>query len=169
MTWVLFKINWAIKSFFLLHSSRALVFTLGGGLCTRGVVWVVGGRGSREWRGWVLPCWLALAGSCSRQRRPCRPSPCVPSPPASQPTWPLPEITTTTSSVSTISTCLLPSSSSRQAEGNAQYQLHPSMPTAAKSSLTISMESFLLKHNRKNIWRWNVNQNITNNAGSNIL
>ena len=46
---------------------------------------------------------------------------------------------------------------------------NPLMLTAAKTSLTILKKSFRFKHNWQNIWRRNVDQNITNNSPSNIL
>ena len=47
--------------------------------------------------------------------------------------------------------------------------LNPLTLTAAKTSQTISMKSFRLKHNWQSIWRRNVDNNITNNSPSNIL
>ena len=45
---------------------------------------------------------------------------------------------------------------------------NPLMLTAAKTSLTILMKSFFLKHDWQNTWRRNADQNITNNFPSNI-
>ena len=48
------------------------------------------------------------------------------------------------------------------------FFINPLMLTAAKTSLTILMKSFFLKHDWQNIWRRNADQNITNNFPSNI-
>ena len=54
-------------------------------------------------------------------------------------------------------------------EISRRERVNPLMLTEAKTSLTILMKSFRLKHKWQNIWRRNVDKNITYNSPSNIL